>query len=215
MDHYYCYMGAGPEYNHEKYININAAVNTVLEEPASLSAQGIPSAGGFYFDDVPATGTKTYLKDVLTGTQSLASYAEGYVYLNHVGDAFLLHMDENGPCTTTRSRLVIASVMPTVPPLSSRTCSFTRPWTPKGRRQCRGVPSGGEGWAGWETSFTPKDESNPNRQQEYHHHRRHGVLHPGHGGTGRFVYRQHLHADGLGILHGWQWDEMAARPGNH
>lgn len=96
VDHYYCYMGAGPEYNHDYYVNINAAVNTVLEEPTAPVRTGYTFSGWFYFDDEPTSGTKTYLKDVLTGTQSLASYGDGYVYLNHVGDAFLLHEDENG-----------------------------------------------------------------------------------------------------------------------
>ena len=96
VDHYYCYMGAGPAYNHDYYVNINAAVNTVLEEPTEPTRTGYTFSGWFYFDDEPTSGTKTYLKDVLTGTQSLASYEEGYVYLNHVGDAFLLHKDENG-----------------------------------------------------------------------------------------------------------------------
>lgn len=96
VNHYYCYMGAGPEYNHDYYININSAVNTVLDEPAEPTRTGYTFRGWFYFDNEPASGTKTYLKDVLTGTQSLASYEEGYVYLNHVGDAFLLHKDENG-----------------------------------------------------------------------------------------------------------------------
>lgn len=96
VDHYYCYMGAGPAYNHDYYVNINSAVNTVLEEPAEPTRTGYTFSGWFYFDDEPTSGTKTYLKDVLTGTQSLASYGEGYVYLNHVGDAFLLYEDENG-----------------------------------------------------------------------------------------------------------------------
>lgn len=96
VEHYYCYMGAGPAYNHEYYVNINAAVNTVLDEPAEPVRTGYTFSGWFYFDDEPASGTKTYLKDVLTGSQSIASYKEDYVYLNHVGDAFLLYEDENG-----------------------------------------------------------------------------------------------------------------------
>ena len=74
VDHYYCYMGAGPEYNHDYYVNINAAVNTVLEEPTAPVRTGYTFSGWFYFDGIPASGTKIYLKDVLTGTQSLASY---------------------------------------------------------------------------------------------------------------------------------------------
>lgn len=96
VDHYYCYMGAGPEYNHEHYININSAVNTVLEEPTEPVRTGYTFSGWFYFDDEPTSGTKTYLKDVLTGSQSLASYGDDYVYLNHVGGAFHLYEDENG-----------------------------------------------------------------------------------------------------------------------
>lgn len=96
VDHYYCYMGAGESYNHNYYVNINAAVNTVLKEPTDPVRTGYTFSGWFYFDSESTAGTKVYLKDVLTGTQSLASYKEGYVYLNHVGDAFLLHEDENG-----------------------------------------------------------------------------------------------------------------------
>lgn len=159
VDHYYCYMGAGPEYNHEKYININAAVNTVLEEPAEPVRTGYTFSGWFYFDDVPATGTKTYLKDVLTGTQSLASYAEGYVYLNHVGDAFLLHMDENGALyyypEQTGYRFSYANNASVV----VRDLQLYAAWTPKGDANAvvyhlveKAGPDG-------ETSFTPKDES--------------------------------------------------------
>ena len=83
VDHYYCYMGAGPEYNHDYYVNINAAVNTVLEEPTAPVRTGYTFSGWFYFDDESASGTKTYLKDVLTGTQSLASYgAVSYTHLS-------------------------------------------------------------------------------------------------------------------------------------
>lgn len=97
VDQYYCYMGQGIAYSHEYYVNINAAVNTVLPEPQTPTRTGYTFSGWFYFDSVPAgNAAKTYLKEVLTGTQSLASYDEGYVYLNHVGDAFLLHKDENG-----------------------------------------------------------------------------------------------------------------------
>lgn len=97
VDQYYCYMGQGIAYSHEYYVNINAAVNTVLPEPQTPTRTGYTFSGWFYFDSVPAGNpSKTYLKEVLTGTQSLASYDEGYVYLNHVGDAFLLHKDESG-----------------------------------------------------------------------------------------------------------------------
>ena len=96
VDRYYCYMGKGSAYNHDYYININAAVNTVLAEPTEPARTGYTFNGWFYFDDAPTSGDKTYLKDVLTSSQSLDSYAEDYVYLNHVGDAFLLYEDENG-----------------------------------------------------------------------------------------------------------------------
>ena len=96
VDHYYCYMGDNGAYSHNEYVTINATVNTVLEEPAEPVRPGYTFARWFYFDDVPASGTKIYLKDVLAENQSLASYAAGYVYLNHVEDAFLLHEDENG-----------------------------------------------------------------------------------------------------------------------
>ena len=96
VNHYYCYMGAGAEYSHTHYVNINSSVNTVLEEPTEPVRTGYTFSGWFYFDDEPESGTKTYLEDVLTDNHSLASYADGYVYLNYVGDAFLLHEDENG-----------------------------------------------------------------------------------------------------------------------
>lgn len=96
VGHNYCYAGEGGAYNHEKYVNINSAVNSVLAEPSQPVRVGYSFSGWYYFDNVPAQGTKTYLKDVLTGSQSLASYGEEYVYINHVGDAFLLHKDDNG-----------------------------------------------------------------------------------------------------------------------
>lgn len=96
VGHNYCYAGEGGAYNHEKYININSAVNSVLAEPTQPVRAGYTFNGWYYFDDVPAQGTKTYLKDVLTVSQSLTSYGEEYVYVNHVGDAFLLHKDDNG-----------------------------------------------------------------------------------------------------------------------
>ena len=96
VGHHYCYMGEHGAYNHQKYVNINAPANSVLEEPAEPTRMGYAFRGWYYFDQAPASGTKIYLKDVLTGTQSLASYGEGYVYLDHVGDAFLLHQDETG-----------------------------------------------------------------------------------------------------------------------
>lgn len=96
VDHYYCYMGQGIQYSHEYYVNINSAVNTVLEEPREPERAGYTFSGWFYFDKDGTFTGKTYLKDVLTDNQSLDSYQEGYVYINHVGDAFLLHKDDGG-----------------------------------------------------------------------------------------------------------------------
>ena len=96
INHYYCYMGAGGVNNHDYYVNINATVNSVLEEPTPPSRNGYLFSGWYYFGAVPTDGEKTYLRDVLSENESLASYGPGYVYLNHVGDAFLLYEDGQG-----------------------------------------------------------------------------------------------------------------------
>lgn len=94
VNQYYCYMGEEGTYNHRNYININAQVNTVLPEPAAPERVGYSFAGWYYFDAEPSNGQKVYLKDVLSQNQSLASYGENYVYLDHVGDAYLVHVDD-------------------------------------------------------------------------------------------------------------------------
>lgn len=100
VDAYYCYMGEDGQdstYNHEGYVNINSALNTVLEEPQAPIRNGYTFSGWFYFDALTGSeADKTYLADVLGENQSLSSYRENYVYLNSVGDAFLLHQDDQG-----------------------------------------------------------------------------------------------------------------------
>lgn len=96
VDHYFCYMGGTGTNDHRYYVNINAAVGTVLLEPAAPERVGYSFAGWYYFDAEPSNGQKVYLKDVLSQNQSLASYGENYVYLDHVGDAYLVHVDDQG-----------------------------------------------------------------------------------------------------------------------
>lgn len=96
VDHYFCYMGESGMNDHRYYVNINAAVGTVLTEPAAPERVGYSFAGWYYFDAEPSNGQKVYLKDVLSQNQSLASYGENYVYLDHVGDAYLVHVDDQG-----------------------------------------------------------------------------------------------------------------------
>ena len=96
VDHYFCYMGETGMNDHRYYVNINAAVGTVLTEPKRPERVGYSFAGWYYFDAEPSNGQKVYLKDVLTENQSLASYGESYVYVDHVGDAYLLHADGQG-----------------------------------------------------------------------------------------------------------------------
>ena len=82
---------------HEGYVNINASLDTVLQEPQNPVRNGYNFSGWFYFDEVTDPETsKIYLADVLGENQSLASYDRNYVYLNSVGDAFLLHRDDKG-----------------------------------------------------------------------------------------------------------------------
>ena len=97
VGNYYCYMGDNGIYNHNKFVNINAAVNSVLNEPADPVRSGYSFGDWFRFDDVPSGNPeKIYLEDVLSDAQNLNSYGENHVYLNHVGDAFLLHEDGDG-----------------------------------------------------------------------------------------------------------------------
>lgn len=97
VDHYFCYMGETEMNDHRYYVNINAAVGTVLTEPKRPERVGYSFAGWYHFDTEPTGGAdKVYLEDVLTENQSLASYGESYVYVDHVGDAYLLHVDGQG-----------------------------------------------------------------------------------------------------------------------
>lgn len=96
VDHYFCYMGETGMNDHRYYVNINATVGSVLPEPATPERVGYSFAGWYYFDAEPSNGQKVYLKDVLSQNQSLASYGENYVYLDHVGDAYLVHVDDQG-----------------------------------------------------------------------------------------------------------------------
>lgn len=98
---YYCYMGADgtdPTNNHEKYININATVGSVLLQPTAPERNGYRFQGWFHFGPKPSdpAARKVYLEDVLLDNQNLASYDEDYVYLDAVGDAYLLWKDETG-----------------------------------------------------------------------------------------------------------------------
>lgn len=98
VDHYFCYMGDNgldETHNHEVYVNINSQVNTLLPEPAEPTRAGYRFMGWYYFDE-NETGEKIYLSDVLSSQQGLASYGEGYVYLDAVGDAHLVHEDGDG-----------------------------------------------------------------------------------------------------------------------
>lgn len=99
VDRYFCYMGNNglDEANgHTKYVNINSSLNTVLPEPAAPTRSGYAFVGWYYFDNPTSTEEKVYLKDVLSAGQSLDSYDVHYVYLNSVGDAFLLEKDAQG-----------------------------------------------------------------------------------------------------------------------
>lgn len=96
---YFCYMGLDgldETHNHETFVNVNAALNTVLPQPQAPTRNGYRFQGWYYFDDPPLNATPVPLAGVLTGNESLASYAPGYVYLDDVGDAHLLyeHNDE-------------------------------------------------------------------------------------------------------------------------
>lgn len=100
INRYFCYMGADgtdSTSNHEKYININATVGSVLSQPTAPERNGYRFQGWFHFGPAPASDAKrVYLEDVLLANQSLASYDEDYVYLDAVGDAYLLWKDETG-----------------------------------------------------------------------------------------------------------------------
>ncbi len=98
VDHYYCYMGQtglDASNNHEVYVNINTTVNTVLSRPRDPLRNGYAFAGWYYFDDTE-TGEKVYIDGLLSAQQGAGSYDEDHVYLDHVGDAHLLHRDAGG-----------------------------------------------------------------------------------------------------------------------
>lgn len=97
----YCYMGDGgaDETNsHRKYVNVNKWLGDVLDEPIDPVRNGYAFAGWYEFADGGFDGsTKVYLSDALEGsTVSIDAYREGYVYLDEVDDAYLLHADEDG-----------------------------------------------------------------------------------------------------------------------
>lgn len=98
---YYCYMGKGgadESNSHRKYVNVNKWLGDTLDEPLDPVRNGYSFAGwyefaGGTFDD----STKVYLSDELAGsTVSIDAYRDGYVYLDEVDDAHLLHADGNG-----------------------------------------------------------------------------------------------------------------------
>lgn len=98
---YYCYIGNGgaDETNsHRKYVNINKWLGDALDEPIDPVRNGYSFAGWYEFADGEFDdSTKVYLEDELAGgTVSIDAYHEGYVYLDEVDDAFLLHADEDG-----------------------------------------------------------------------------------------------------------------------
>lgn len=98
---YYCYIGNGgaDETNsHRKYVNINKWLGDALDEPLSPARNGYSFAGWYEFADGEFDdSTKVYLEDELAGgTVSIDAYHGGYVYLDEVDDAFLLHADEDG-----------------------------------------------------------------------------------------------------------------------
>lgn len=98
---YYCYMGDGgaDETNsHRKYVNVNKWLGDALDEPIDPVRNGYSFAGWYEFADGEyADSTKVYLEDELAGsTVSIDAYREGYVYLDEVDDAHLLHADEDG-----------------------------------------------------------------------------------------------------------------------
>lgn len=98
---YYCYMGDGgaDETNsHRKYVNVNKWLGDALDEPIDPVRNGYSFAGWYEFADGEfGDSTKVYLEDELAGgTVSIDAYHEGYVYLDEVDDAHLLHADEDG-----------------------------------------------------------------------------------------------------------------------
>ena len=98
---YYCYMGNGgtdESNSHRKYVNVNKWLGDSLDEPIDPVRNGYAFAGWYEFADGDyADATKVYLSDALEGsTASIDAYREGYVYLDEVDDAHLLHADKDG-----------------------------------------------------------------------------------------------------------------------
>lgn len=98
---YYCYMGNGgtdESNSHRKYVNVNKWLGDALDEPIDPVRNGYAFAGWYEFADGDyADATKVYLSDALEGSAvSVDAYREGYVYLDEVDDAHLLHADKDG-----------------------------------------------------------------------------------------------------------------------
>lgn len=98
---YYCYMGDGgadESNSHRRYVNVNKWLGEALDEPLSPVRNGYSFAGWYGFNDGEYDDSaKVYLEDELAGgTVSIDAYHEGYVYLDEVDDAHLLHADGDG-----------------------------------------------------------------------------------------------------------------------
>lgn len=65
-----------------------------MPQPATPTAAGYSFYGWFYFTD-EGTGTKVYLRDILT-YEERASYSEGDVYIDLNHKVWRIHRDENG-----------------------------------------------------------------------------------------------------------------------
>lgn len=102
VGNYMCYIGADGDISndHRKYVTINMSVGDTLSEPTAPKRSGYTFEGWYYFDEDdqndPQFITKVYLEEVLPASQSLSSYADGYVYLDNVGSAHLLSEDDQG-----------------------------------------------------------------------------------------------------------------------
>lgn len=106
---YFCYMadgGADASTSHERYVSVNRYLGDSLAEPAEPVRNGYRFAGWYEFDDESrfdpaspdsAATERRPLADELVGTDlSVGSYDEGYVYVDQVGDAYLVHRDAGG-----------------------------------------------------------------------------------------------------------------------
>lgn len=106
VDVYMCYMqytdgvsDAGLDHNH--YVSINRYTGDVLERPEEPVRNGYEFAGWWHFDSEEdlteeEKAEKIYLEDVLPERENINSFSEGYVWINAVQDAHLLHEDEDG-----------------------------------------------------------------------------------------------------------------------